>query len=88
MGERIPIVDCDRGFGGTKGFIEAVVEPIMRNARTGRAMFLTAWVPMSSKPKSILPSTWSWALPEIQMPPGSARLSSRAATLTPFLPAR
>src|SRR5580692_11527423 len=46
-------------------------------------MFLTRCSPASSKPKSSLSRTWSRTTRLTQIPPGSAKASSRAATLTP-----
>ena len=51
--------------------------------RTGRAMFLSCCSPMSSKARSSLPAASSCTRAETQIPPGSARPSRRAATLTP-----
>jgi hypothetical protein len=44
---------------------------------------LTAWAPKSSKASSSFPFTCSWTLREIEMPPGSASPSRRAAIFTP-----
>ena len=55
----------------------------MRWARTGRAMFLTCCSPRSSNAKASLSRTWSRTTRLTQMPPGSARVSRRAAMLTP-----
>src|SRR5215471_13923297 len=52
-------------------------------ARTGRAMFLTCCSPRSSKVTGNLSRTWSRTAREMHSPPGSHKLSSRAATLTP-----
>ena len=49
----------------------------------GAGIFLTLCSPMSLNTTDILFVTCSWTLREMQMPPGSARDSSRAATLTP-----
>ena len=46
-------------------------------------MFLTCCSPMSSKAKSSLSRTWSRTTRLTQIPPGSAKASSRAATFTP-----
>src|SRR5271166_6530266 len=46
-------------------------------------MFLTCCSPMSSKGRATLSRTWSRTTRLTQIPPGSARASSRAATLTP-----
>src|SRR5216684_982617 len=54
-----------------------------RYTRNGRAMFLTRCSPASSKAKSSLSRTWSRTTRLTQIPPGSAKASSRAATLTP-----
>ena len=51
--------------------------------RTGRAMFFSACSPPSRNSVSILPRTWRKASSEMQMPPGSAMPSRRAARLTP-----
>ena len=54
-----------------------------RHARIGSAMFFSACGPMSSKAISTLPRIWRWASSEMQIPPGCAIPSSRAAMLTP-----
>ena len=54
-----------------------------RYTRTGRAMFLSACSPISSKSRSSRPRGSSCTRAETQIPPGSAMPSSRAATLTP-----
>src|SRR6516164_3826939 len=46
-------------------------------------MFLTCCTPRSSKRYGSRPTMWSWTAADMQIPPGSARPSSRAATLTP-----
>ena len=51
--------------------------------RTGRAMFLTLCSPQSSNEKGSLSRIWSRTTREMQIPPGSASASSRAATFTP-----
>ncbi|MGC2199463.1 MAG: hypothetical protein WA633_04840 [Stellaceae bacterium] len=53
------------------------------NTRTGRAIFLTCCSPLSSKAKLSLSRTWSRTTLLTQIPPGGAKASSRAATLTP-----
>src|SRR5215469_15350196 len=55
----------------------------MRCVRTGRAMFLTCCSPISSNEKSSLSRTCSCAAALMQIPPGSASASRRAAMLTP-----
>ena len=70
--------------------------PVRRSARRGRdgdrgdpigphglAMFLTCCSPRSSKARSSLSRTCRAPQRETQIPPGSARASSRAAMLTP-----
>ena len=47
------------------------------------AMFLTDLRAEFLEAESILRLTWSWTLPDTQIPPGSAIASSRAAILTP-----
>src|SRR6266508_2139618 len=54
-----------------------------RYTRTGLAMFLTACSPRSSYLGASLVLTCSYTVPEMQMPPASARPSRRAAILTP-----
>src|SRR6516225_3909803 len=56
-----------------------------RNAktRTERAMFLTLCSPLSSNGYGNLSLIWSRTTRDMQMPPGSASASRRAATLTP-----
>ncbi len=54
-----------------------------QNTSTGRSMFLTFCSPRLSMRIGTLSRTWSAAAREMQMPPGSASASSRAATLTP-----
>ena len=49
----------------------------------GRVMFLTVKSPRSSIRIGTLSRTWSAAVREMKMPPGSASPSSRAAILTP-----
>src|SRR5215472_10348642 len=46
-------------------------------------MFLRACSPMSSNARSSLPAVSSCTRADTQMPPGSAKPSSRAATFTP-----
>ena len=46
-------------------------------------MFFSAGVPRSSTSSAILPAASSRTRPEMQMPPGSARDSSREAMMTP-----
>jgi hypothetical protein len=46
-------------------------------------MFLRLGSPISTNSTSIFPRIWRNASSEIQMPPGSAMPSSRAAILTP-----
>src|SRR5260370_16317142 len=46
-------------------------------------MFLTCCSPMSSNEKSSLSRTWSRTTRVMQIPPGSASASKRAATFTP-----
>ena len=54
-----------------------------RQASTGSAMFLTRCRPIGAKASSSRLRSSSRTLPETQTPPGSARPSRRAATLTP-----
>ena len=54
-----------------------------RYALTGRAMFLSARSPISSKARSSLPTASSCTRAETQIPPGSASAFRRAATLIP-----
>jgi hypothetical protein len=53
------------------------------NTCTGRSIFLSATSPMSSSFTSILPCTSSRTLADMQMLPGSANASRRAAIFTP-----
>jgi len=82
-------IDGLSGSGSGAGSAEAAggaaaAAPMrMRWACTGRAMFLTCCSPMSSNAKASLSRTWSRTTRLTQMPPGSAKVSSRAATLTP-----
>ena len=48
----------------------------------GATFFIGCW-PRQSKPTDNLLRTWSYTGAEITMPPGSAKGSSRAATITP-----
>ena len=52
--------------------------------RIGRVMFLRCCSPRSSNASAILPCSSSNTFPDTHTPPGSARLSRRTATLTPF----
>jgi len=60
-------------------------DELVRSAklRTGRDMFLTSCSPRSSKPNPCSDWICSCTEAETQMPSGSARASSRAATFTP-----
>ena len=53
-----------------------------RQTCTGSAIFFTVCSPVLVTHRELVPDLLV-DLPEMQMPPGSARLSSRAATLTP-----
>jgi len=71
-------------FGKARGGSGAGLGPITtRKTRTGRVMFFSVCSPMSSKARSSRPAASSLTRAETQIPPGSARPSSRAATLTP-----
>jgi hypothetical protein len=50
---------------------------------TGRSMFLSVFSPISRNGRPSLPNIASRTVDEMQMPPGSASGSSRAATLIP-----
>ena len=65
--------------------VRIIVSPAIftSNTRTGRAMFLTCCSPLSSKAKPSLSRTWSRTTRLTQIPPGVAKASRRAATLTP-----
>ena len=54
-----------------------------RQTRTGCAMFFSVRSPVSSKAKSVLPANCFCTASAMQIPPGSASASSRAAMLTP-----
>jgi hypothetical protein len=69
-------------IGAALSMCSAVVRRIWKT-RTGRAMFLRFWSPRSSKSNSSLSPMWSRTVPDMQMPPGSARASNQAATFTP-----
>src|SRR5215471_5282864 len=56
---------------------------VPRTRRFAPIAVVRAYAPRSSKPKSTLSRTWSRTTRLTQMPPGSAKASSRAATLTP-----
>ena len=60
--------------------ISAAVSP---NTPTAREMFFTACSPRSAKASESLSLIWSLAVLEMQTPPGSHSVSSRAAMLTP-----
>jgi len=60
-----------------------VGESFTSNTRTGRAIFLTCCSPLSSKAKPSLSRTWSRTTRLMEIPPGAAKASRRAATLTP-----
>ena len=70
------------GAASTLGVVSMAVK-LTRYTRTGRAMFLRACSPRSSKAKSSLSPIWSRTVPDMQIPPGSAIPSNRAATFTP-----
>src|SRR6516164_3935467 len=65
------------------GPIAGMVRSRTRYARTGRGIFFTSCSPRSSNVQSSLSRTWSRTTRLIQIPPGSASASSRAATFTP-----
>src|SRR5262249_29841954 len=65
------------------GPIAGMVRSRTRYARTGREIFFTSFSPRSSNVQSSLSRTWSRTTRLIQIPPGSASASSRAATFTP-----
>src|SRR5260370_20366110 len=74
----------NESFGRAKLVASAETMPgRTRYTRSGRAMFWTRCSPASSKAKSSLSRTWSRTTRLTQIPPGAARASSRAATLTP-----
>ena len=58
-------------------------EGAMAKTSTGRAMFLNERGPSAWKSAFSARLTWSNTWREMQMPPGSAMPSSRAATLMP-----
>ena len=75
-----------RSGSASAGFQDAALSDAagrIRNARTGERMPLTRCSPMSSNSASNRPRVLSRTEAETTMPPGSARASSRAATLTP-----
>jgi hypothetical protein len=84
-------LECRMGMADGRGAIRFAVaaalktrvEAPRKHRVGGRAMFLTCWSPSSSNPKSTLSRTWSRTTRLTQIPPGSAKASSRAATLTP-----
>jgi len=70
---------CESSFGPIAGMVSSRT----RYARTGRGIFFTTCSPRSSNVQSSLSRTWSRTTRLIQIPPGSASASSRAATFTP-----
>jgi hypothetical protein len=71
-----------RGGGASRPIVQAIGSKITEKVPTGSGMFLTASSPRSSKSTLNLPRTVSRTPREMQMPPGAAMVSKRAATLT------
>src|SRR5690242_6723366 len=61
----------------------ATVSGRKAKTRTDRTMFFTLCSPRSSNAYGSLSRIWSLTTRDMQIPPGSANASSRAATLTP-----
>src|SRR6516162_6331901 len=65
------------------GGSSATISGRKAKTRTDRAIFLTLCSPLSSNGYGSLSLIWSRTTREMQIPPGSASASRRAATLTP-----